>query len=242
MLKIAICDDENTEVEKMEDIISAYCKQKNISYVLKKFNSGSDLLESRVLFDIIFLDIMMRPHSGIDTAKKLRRWNCVAKIVYVTNYSEFQGNAFKVHAFDYVQKPITHKKVFWVLDEIIKFMDNNQNSPVCSLQTKEEIVKLKIEDIYYFEYSARKIKIVTRTEEYYSSAYTLKELIERFDQYGFLSPHKSFIVNLFHIKLIKGYEIIMDDTSATIIPLSQKRAVCFKEGFNEYLQKTFDII
>ncbi len=242
MLKMAICDDENIEIEAMENIILLYCKQKKIPYVLKKYNSGDMLLGSSLLFDVIFLDIMMKPYNGIDIAKKIRTWNCAVKIVYITNYSKFQRNAFEVHAFDYVQKPVTEGKIFYVLDEIIKFMDNNQKYPVCSLQTNEGIVKLRIEDIYYFEYSARKIKIATQTKEYYSSAYTLKELIGKFEQYGFLSPHKSFIVNLFHIKLIRGYEIIMDDTSNIIIPLSQKRAVCFKTGFNEYLQKTFDKI
>lgn len=242
MLKVAICDDENIEVEQIGKIISIYCEQKRIPYVLKKYNSGSKLLESPLLFDVIFLDIMMKPYSGIDIAKKIRIWNYVAKIVYITNSSKFQGDVFEVHAFDYIQKPVTEKRVFYILDEIIKFMDYNQNYAVCSLQTNGKIVKLRAEDIYYFEYSARKIKIVTQTEEYYSAAYTLKELIKKFEQYGFLSPHKSFLVNLFHIKLIKGCEIIMDDASDTIIPLSQKRAACFKKEFNGYLHKTFDKI
>ena len=181
-------------------------------------------------------------NNVIDIAKKIRIWNYVAKIVYITNSSKFQGDVFEVHAFDYIQKPVTEKRVFYILDEIIKFMDYNQNYPVCSLQTNGKIVKLRAEDIYYFEYSARKIKIVTQTEEYYSAAYTLKELIKKFEQYGFLSPHKSFLVNLFHVKLIKGCEIIMDDASDTIIPLSQKRAACFKKEFNGYLHKTFDKI
>lgn len=242
MLKIAICGDENIEVEEIGNILSIYCKQNKIPYVLKKYNSGSKLTESSLLFDIIFLDLMMELYSGIDVAKKIRTWNYVAKIVYITDSGKFQGDIFEVHAFDYVQKPVTEKKVFYVLDEIVKYMDNHQKYPVCSLQTNEKIVKLRAEDIYYFEYSARKIKIVTRTEEYYSTAYTLKELIKKFEQYGFLSPHKSFIVNLFHIKSIKGCEIIMDDASDTIIPLSQKRAACFKKQFNEYLHKTFDKI
>lgn len=242
MLKIAICDDNNLEVEEMGSMISAYCKQKNLSYVLEKFSSGSVLAESSVLFDIIFLDMMMKPYNGIDIAKKIRTWNYAAKIVYVTNYSEFYADAFEVHAFDYVQKPVTEKKIFYVLDEIIKYLDHYQRFPVCSFQTDDGIVKLRVDDIYYFEYFARKIRIVTREEEYYSSAYTLKKIIERFSQYGFLAPHKSFIVNLFHVRSIKGYEIIMADTADTIIPLSQKRAVDFKDSFAEYLQKTFDKI
>ena len=36
MLKIAICGDENIEVEEIGNIISIYCKQNKIPYVLKK--------------------------------------------------------------------------------------------------------------------------------------------------------------------------------------------------------------
>ena len=59
MLKIAICGDENIEVEEIGNILSIYCKQNKIPYVLKKYNSGSKLTESSLLFDIIFLDLMM---------------------------------------------------------------------------------------------------------------------------------------------------------------------------------------
>ena len=47
-------------------------------------------------------------------------------------------------------------------------------------------------------------------------------------------PHKSFTVNLFYVKSIKGYDIIMMDGS--IIPLSQKKSAEFRDQFNVFLQ------
>lgn len=55
----------------------------------------------------------------------------------------------------------------------------------------------------------------------------------RMEEYGFSVPHKSFVVNLYHVKNIKGYEILM--MNGEWIPLSQKQAVQFKEKLSLYL-------
>lgn len=48
-------------------------------------------------------------------------------------------------------------------------------------------------------------------------------------------PHQSFVVNLKYVKDIKNYELLM--TNGIRIPLSQKRAVLFKNALNNYLEK-----
>lgn len=48
-------------------------------------------------------------------------------------------------------------------------------------------------------------------------------------------PHQSFIVNLKYVKDVKNYELLM--VNGDMIPLSQKRAVLFKDALNIYLKK-----
>lgn len=74
----------------------------------------------------------------------------------------------------------------------------------------------------------------------YFASYSLKELYEKFKKYNFESPHKSFIVNLLYLKRIKGFDILLENND--IVPLAQKRAVDFKNKFNDFLQSTFDRI
>ena len=74
----------------------------------------------------------------------------------------------------------------------------------------------------------------------YSASYSLKELYEKFNKYNFESPHKSFIVNMLYVKRIKGFDILLEN--GDIVPLAQKRAVVFKNRFNDFLQSTFDRI
>jgi hypothetical protein len=53
--------------------------------------------------------------------------------------------------------------------------------------------------------------------------------------YNFFMPHQSFVVNLKYVKDIKNYELLM--TNGIRIPLSQKRAVLFRNALNNYLEK-----
>ena len=49
----------------------------------------------------------------------------------------------------------------------------------------------------------------------------------------FAVPHKSFVVNLYAVRQIKGYEISL--TNGQQIPLSQKKSAGFRRAMNEYL-------
>ena len=53
------------------------------------------------------------------------------------------------------------------------------------------------------------------------------------EPYGFAMPHKSFVVNLYAVERIHGYELTLTDGRR--IPLSQKKAVQFRGALNQYL-------
>lgn len=239
MIKIAICDDEKSVCRKMYSIVEQYLEEENRPAIIKSFCSGQEFLKTHIYFDIVFLDVEMPEMNGIETALKLRQWDVNSKIIYVTNYDKYWEKAYKVHAFDYISKPIKSSTIQNVMKEAIYYLDNKNDAPKISFRTEVGIITLALDDIYYFEYYARKIKIIT-VRGIFQANYTLKELYKKFGKYNFKSPHKSFIVNMLHIKYIKGFEILMDNEE--IVPLAQKRAVEFKEEFNDFLQSTFDRI
>ncbi|MDO4540039.1 MAG: LytTR family DNA-binding domain-containing protein [Syntrophomonadaceae bacterium] len=61
--------------------------------------------------DVAFLDIQTGSMSGIELAKRLKLQNPKINIIFATGYSEYQGEAFDLHASGYVLKPITAKKI-----------------------------------------------------------------------------------------------------------------------------------
>lgn len=239
MIKIAVCDDEKQIRLRLLTIIQQYFDEIGREVWLAGFKKGQELLNAKMRFDIIFLDIEMPELNGIETAKKLRKWDVTSKIIYVTNYDNYHRNAYEVHAFDYLSKPVKDKSIFKTLAEAVRYLDNATEKQKCVLETEEGIVTIETEDIYYFEYSSRRV-IIHTTQGNYSASYSLKELYEKFNKYNFESPHKSFIVNLLYVKRIKGFDILLEN--GDIVPLAQKKAVEFKIRFNDFLQSTFDRI
>ena len=65
-LNIAVCDDENIIREQIKNLI----EKQALNHILKIYSSGRELLEEKLHFDIIFLDIQMEGLNGIDTAKE----------------------------------------------------------------------------------------------------------------------------------------------------------------------------
>lgn len=231
MINIAICDDDKEIIKEIKKYIEEY---KGSECLISTYNSGEELLKEEKKFEIIFLDIDMGGINGIETAKKIRKFDKAVKIIYVTNFTDYTNLAFQVHAFGYLNKPIKKEQIYNQLDEAIEYSTNEEEEVAIEFMTTEGVIRLKPKDIYYFEYLDRKVKVKT-LEKAYMIKEKITDIAEKMINYDFLMPHKSFTINLFYIKSIKGYDIFMMDGS--VIPLSQKKSSEFRDEFNIFLEK-----
>ena len=228
MIKIAICDDNLITLNHTKKIIENY-KEKD--FEINTYKSGEELIESNKRFNIIFLDIDMDGIDGIETAKRIRVYDKQVKIIYVTNYTDYTSSAFSVHAFAYLVKPVKEKDLNEQLNEVLSYM-KEEKEELMEFVTNEGLIRVDLNKIYYFEYQSRKVLMKTNDK-----TYILKERISdvstKMKEYGFEMPHKSFVVNLYNVKSVKGYDIYIMDES--IIPLSQKKSSEFRNALNIYL-------
>lgn len=231
MINIAICDDDKEIIKEIKKYIEEY---KGSECLISTYNSGEELIKEEKKFEIIFLDIDMGGINGIETAKKIRKFDKGVKIIYVTNFTDYTNLAFQVHAFGYLNKPIKKDQIYNQLDEAIEYSKNEEEEVEIEFITTEGIIRLKPKDIYYFEYLDRKVKVKT-LDKVYMIKEKITHIAEKMINYDFLMPHKSFTINLFYIKSIKGYDIFMMDGS--VIPLSQKKSSEFRDEFNIFLEK-----
>lgn len=231
MFKIAVCDDDNKVRAELKKHLKEY---KVDSTTITSYCCGEDLLKDKSHFDLIFLDISMTGMDGIETARGIRTYDKNVKIVYLTSFTDYTNLAFEVHAFGYLHKPINREQIFKQLDEALVYRLEAEGENSIEFMTSEGVVRLLPRDIYYFEYLNRRVIVKTR-----DANYSIKEKItviaDTMDKYNFRAPHKSFVVNLLHVKSIKGYDIYLMDGS--IVPLSQKKSTEFRENFNIFLSK-----
>ncbi len=228
MLKIAICDDEKGTLLRMREYLRDFEKL----FQVDTYQSGEALLMAGERYDFYFLDIDMKGMSGIDTARHIRRTDRRAKIIYVTAYEDFREYAFSVHAFAYLVKPVSRERFQKILREALAYREEEKPERTIRLETEEGWKEVSVSDIYYFEYQNRKIRMVTKAGEAWLRG-SIMALGQRMEGYGFLMPHKSFLVNLAHVRNLKGYDIIL--TEGSWIPLSQKKAADFRRRLTAYL-------
>lgn len=227
MYQIAVCDDDI----QMRRFLRSAVEEAGIACTVEEFSNGAALLKSYQEYDILFLDIDMPMVNGIEAAKRIRRKDRKVKIIYVTGYQDYMQRSFAVHPFSFLVKPVRKEAVVKQLREALLYSREEEKAVTLRLETTEGIEEIAVPDIYYLEYQSRKLRLVMKHGECMIRG-KISEFSERFIPYGFASPHKSFVVNLCHVKAIRGYDIFM--MNGDRIPLSQKRSTEFRGLLGKY--------
>ena len=228
MIKIAVCDDDEKILGETLELLRHYEK---LPLSADAYTSGEALLAAGKKYDILLLDIDMEGPNGIETARRIREADKEVKLIYVTNYSDYTIFAFGVHAFAYLLKPLKAEELFAQLDEALAYGLAGPE-PELEFLAKEGIVHIVPSRILCFEYLSRQVLMYTE-ERVWHLKRQITELAREMEGYGFAMPHKSFVVNLYAVQRIHGYEITLTD--GRIIPLSQKKSAGFRRALNEYL-------
>lgn len=230
MIKIAICDSSKKDRDRLKEFINHYEKEFNIIYCLKLFASGEELLESKFMPDILFLDIAVGQKDGIQIGAEIKQRKAETLIIYITFLGEKITTAMNyVHAFGFFDKPISQKKLFQILsDAVIQIMHNSNyhQKKIRFVSEPNAIIDLCPMDIYYFEYENRKIKIAAKDGTFVCKG-KIRDIAEQMEEHGFTMSHQSFVVNLYQIERISAQMLVMKNGEK--IPLAQKRASAFRK-------------
>lgn len=240
MIKVAICDDEQIEIEKVYKLCEKIIKNNNLNCEISVFDKGKELLESKAKYDIVFLDIELGDVNGINVGGHLSKKNN-SQIIYISNYPEYCIDAInKVHAFAFLKKPIDE---IMFNEQIIATLSNIQQQlseetihfKIISIEYDEitkNIMGFRVKDIYYFEFVNRKIKLKMCDREYFFHG-KMKDIQIETERYGFVRCHNAFVINLNHLLRISKNVAILDNNEC--IPISQRRASKLREKLNSYL-------
>lgn len=230
MIRIAICDDEIeivTELSlKIDDIMSEIGEEVKIY----QFTSSNEMLSCHIKFNLIFLDIEMPDLNGIETAEKIRVLDPHVQIVYVTNYRNYMKKAYRVHAFDYIQKPIDDSSIYLVINDYIKTISSDTIDIVELVTVDQEKLLINSNDIVYISCGHKKrTVIVITTESDYVCKGNISDIYNYLNSFDFFMPHRSHIINLSMVKSFKRNDkIVMINEDE--IPLSKGNTSDFEKG------------
>lgn len=217
MLRIGICDDENTMLSCMEQYVGEWVKKSGELAKIESFSSAEQLLFSceDIGYDILLLDIQMAGMDGVSLAKKIREKDARVQIVFVTAIPDYIAEGYEVSVLHYLLKPVEKEKLFSVLDKAVRNLPLTEASILW--QTEGEMLVIPLRAIRYLEAKGHYLTLYTDTGNYTKKA-SITAFSERLDE-RFFRCQRSFAVNLHRVKRVTRTEIEL--ISGERIPLSR---------------------
>mgnify|MGYP003296861612 FL=1 len=221
-MKIAVCDDELKLLKEIKDVLNNYFIEKLIECEIYDFANGEDLLNSKIDFDMAFLDVEMPNSNGIEIGKALKQRLTNIVIFMITAYSEYLDDAFDLGAYRFLQKPLDVTRLYRSLDAALLSMSNRD---IKIISINNESVMISTNSIVYCESYKRKTKIVTTKGELVSREH-IDSWKNKLNELTFYSPHASFIINFNYIKSFSRKSLVLSyldkSIEISIAPKKQK--------------------
>lgn len=234
MFYIAVCDDEPKVVTLLAGYL-AELRSRNLQFECLPFFNGLELIreyDNQRRFDLIILDMLMKPLNGMETAKLIRKYDTTVPIMIVTATPEYAMDGYQVNAYRYILKPVDKQ-----------YFQQEVSAVLCSLaRTKDKyfsftneygLSRISLAEIFYFESNMRTISVcLKQTRQNFIGR--ISNLEEELVAHGFVRIHKSYLVNLRHVRNIFKDTVTLDN--GEVLPLSRHRGKSLRESFLAYLK------
>lgn len=207
---IVICDDEDIHRKIIIDYLSKVFQSE--PYEVIEFNSGEQLLENYPKkIDILLLDVYMTCMNGIETAKKIRKFDTNVKIIFITAIAGFMQQGYEVRAFRYLLKPINYNDFSKHMIQCKNDIFNSRKKYITIYEIDEcKTVIINVSSILYLESQCRIILIHTDSKVY-KTRDSIKNLENELKEYSFYRCHRAYLVNINKVSAMNHKSIFIKD-------------------------------
>jgi len=239
MLRVALCDDQDSAITKYAELISWVAAKNQLEIELSCFHSGESLLfhylDEPEQLDIVYLDIMMDHTDGMETARRLRECKCNAHIVFLTSCEEYVYEAFDVRATHYLLKEETgadkFEKVFLKAAELTC----RKGEERFAFEFDGALSVIPMDQISHFEIWNKYITVHYGAGETAKFSATMEQLEERLAGKDFARTHRSFLVSLAYIATFQRQSLRL--RNGVDIPIGITYMQSLKRTFSDYIAR-----
>jgi two-component system, LytTR family, response regulator len=219
MLKTIIIDDEEHVRKTLGKFLVKYCPQVVVAGEAAGVAEAYELI-NRHHPDLLLLDIELEDGTGFDLLKKFEKPDF--KVIFITAHNEFAIQAFKVSALDYILKPVNPEELAGAVEKASQLVQQELRLKLEALETNlnaedkkcKKVVIKSLESIHLLDknnithcesdgsyctvYTSEGVPIVTSKP--------IKDFDEMLTGSGFYRVHRSYLINLSHIKRLDKAE------------------------------------
>lgn len=218
MLTTYICDTKRERYDQLKSILLGNYPSIHVFDFLD--NAANKEINIRKA-NLIFLNVSL----ALEANKLIipRQSNCEVIGYGLTKQDAFK--ALKLHVSDFVLLPFTKKSLLESVGVVYQKIIQSKSSNQCQLvgiPTMEGVEYLKIEQIIKCEGLQKCTRVVTTEQKNIVSSYNIGEFSKLLQPYNFFAPHRSFLINLNHIKKYSKEGLIYL-TGQETAPLARRR-------------------
>lgn len=217
MIRSVIVDDEPLVRERLRTLLAGHADVQ----VAGEAEDGPSALEAvrKLTPDVVFLDIQMPGLSGLEVAEVWRSEGALPIIIFVTAFDQFALEAFRLHALDYLTKPIDPERFSESLGrarELLRRPDRDELHqriqamlemherrqsvrPHLVVRERDGYVLVPTSDIHCLEATGNYVRIQCQRASHLLRS-TLSAVEAKLDPQRFLRVHRSWIVNLEQVR------------------------------------------
>ena len=232
MIHIAVCDDEPYMSEQIKALVSEFFRKKNREICLRTFAGGEELLKYGGPIDILFLDIQMKEIDGMETARRLRADRFQGFLIFITVLKEMVFQSFEVQAYDYLVNPVDEAQFEKTMERCLASMRSAGEDRLLVQKGYESRI-IRKDEIVFCEIIDRKIYLNLTSGEVVDYYERIEHLETKLDD-RFFRCHRSYLINLKHLKGYKNGTAYMDNGRE--VPVSRLRNREFSSVVLQYMK------
>lgn len=187
-LRCIVADDEPLAVR----LLSSYVARTDFLELAGAYTSARAALVALQTgtVDLALLDIQMPQLTGLELARAIA--NTSTLVIFVTAYKDYAIEGFKVHAFDYLLKPVSYDEF---LAAVSRAKPAEEPPQTITVKSDYRRININIDDISYIEGLKDYVKIHTATRERPVLTHlSMKGIEAMLPASEFVRIHRSFIV------------------------------------------------
>lgn len=210
-MRVLVCDDESLARGRLRRLVERFSME-----VVGEAANGREAVEmaSRLRPDLVLLDIRMPDIDGLEAAAHLDKLETPPAVIFCTAYEEHALQAFRVHAVDYLLKPVNAADLGRALEkarglnrvqmaEMSHKLASGQSSRrrhLCA-RTFRGLELVPVEEVRYFQ-ADQKYVAVHHSQGHVLIDEPLKALENEFPDL-FVRIHRSTLVSLHFIESLE---------------------------------------
>jgi len=191
------------------DIIQSYVDRTPQLTLLKSCRNSTEAYDALCEhpIDLLFLDIHMPVISGTDFLRSLRE---PPLVIFTTAYSNYAVEGFELNSVDYLLKPITFERFCQAIKKAEERLTYGSfvsaELPVDYIFIKQDarLVKMNLADLFFVRAERDFCSLYLQSGKRLLISMHLKLIEDLLPAKQFMRIHRSYIINLDKIDVVKG--------------------------------------